>query len=109
MLWPSPAEHLFTNLMKSKTKLPSPVVILILTLITTLFWVGFSAYNSFVSKPEAIVPEEISKEFEPVLNQSALEKIKERVFLEEEIKVEPTNPPTSTETEENPIPIPSPT
>ncbi|MBL7036350.1 hypothetical protein ISR94_00690 [Candidatus Microgenomates bacterium] len=67
--------------MKSKKKLPAVVVILILTLITAVFWIFFGAYRSFTNETEAVVPNELLLPLSPKLDGETIEKIKERKHL----------------------------
>ena len=67
-----------------KTKLPSIVALAVLTAITTVFWVIFSVYRIFSTKPEVTVPTEILEPLTPSLDTEALDKIQDAVFLEED-------------------------
>lgn len=66
-----------------KTKLPSFVTILILTLITSLAWIAFSVYRAVTLKPSPAVPQEISEPLNPNLDTQTIELMKSRVFFEE--------------------------
>lgn len=66
-----------------KKKLPSLVSILILTLITVFFWVAFDVYRLFTKPSDAVVPESISLPLNPVLDQNALDKLKQSVYFED--------------------------
>ena len=63
--------------MKSK-KLPSLVILMILSLITVLFWVSFSVYRVFTNKPAPIVPEEIIRDLNPTLDSSLIKEMEQR-------------------------------
>lgn len=68
--------------MKSQ-KTPSFVVIGILTVITILFWIGFSVYRIF-SKPESIeTSKEILEPISPSLDTQTLDKVAQRIFFNE--------------------------
>ena len=69
-----------------KQKKPNLVVLGILTLITILSWVGFSAYRSFTSEVPIKVPSEILEPISPTLDTEALSKVDNRLFfLEQEL------------------------
>lgn len=63
--------------MKSK-KLPSIVVLMILTLITAIFWMMFSVYRSFTKPATVLVPEEVINQITPKLDTETIELIKSR-------------------------------
>lgn len=102
--------------MKKATKLPNIVTILILTAITSLFWIIFGVYRVFTVKEEAKVPEAILAPLNPVLNQKVIDQMSQRFYLDEDqipetVIVSPTLEPTiapSPEPEESPIPSPEP-
>jgi hypothetical protein len=66
-----------------KTKLPSLVTILILTLITALMWIGFNVYRAFTQKPVPSVPSEISQPLTPTLDQDTINKIQSSLFFDQ--------------------------
>lgn len=68
--------------MKNKKKLPAIVTTLILTVITSIFWVFFTAYRSVTSKPQPAVPAEIILPLNPKLDTNTIEEIKNKSFLE---------------------------
>ncbi len=59
-----------------KEKLPSLVIILILTAITTLFWISFNIYQVFSTDENPIVPDEIIQKISPELDTKTIEIIK---------------------------------
>lgn len=65
--------------MKSK-KLPSMVILLILTTITTLFWISFSIYRVFTEDPPTAVSEEILRDINPQLDTQTMEVIKIKLY-----------------------------
>lgn len=65
-----------------KNKIPNLVSILILTLITSIFWISLSVYRAFTIKPAESVPEEISNPIDLSWNQSAIDKVETKVFLD---------------------------
>jgi hypothetical protein len=69
-----------------KQKKPNLVVLGILTLITILFWIGFSAYRSFTSEVPIKVPSEILEPISPTFDTETLSKVGNRLFfLEQEL------------------------
>ena len=90
-----------------KNKLPRPISILILTLLTAIIWVSLNIYRAIVTQPPLSVPESVSKTLNPTLNKDAITKIESAVFFQDsEI------PPISIIVNETPVPkalLPSPT
>ena len=82
-----------------KGKLPSLVVILILTLITSAMWVGLSVYRAFAVKPAASVPQDVSQELNPSLDTTTLSKVGNKLLLDDsqipEIKITGSAAPAS--------------
>jgi hypothetical protein len=64
-------------------KLPSLVVIIILTTITAIFWVAFSVYRVFSAKPSPDIPTDILAPLTPILDRATIEKIQGKLFFEE--------------------------
>ncbi len=96
-----------------KMKTPSLVTLAVLTTITILFWIFFSVYRIFASKPSTSVPPEILEPVTPTLDSATLEKITQGVYLSEgeipqNIMTSPTASPTPTASS-TPTPTPSPT
>ena len=60
--------------MKNK-KLPSIVILLILTAITVVFWVSFTVYRVFTKKESVVVPSEITAPINPNLDIDTLNEI----------------------------------
>lgn len=98
-----------------KVTLPKPITILVLTLITTVVWVGLSVYRAITAKPPATVSEDILKPLNPVIDASVIKQVESSIYFEEsdipEIGIEniqitePTVIPTEapvTELEEQP-------
>lgn len=99
-----------------KNKLPSLVVVLILTLITVIMWVSFNIYRSLTSKPSPSVPANISEPLTPSLDTQTISQISSRIYLNEsqipEVApiIETSATPSATpELTPSPTPIPSPT
>lgn len=65
-----------------KSKLPSLITTLILTLITALMWIGFTIYRAITTAPEPSVPTAVSATFTPILDTDTLNKIKSGLFFE---------------------------
>lgn len=66
-----------------KTKLPSIVSILLLTLITVVMWVTFDVYRLFNKTPDPIVPESVSIPLNPNLDTEIINQIEARTFLDD--------------------------
>lgn len=104
-----------------KNKLPSLISILIMTLITSVFWVSLSTYRAFTLKPAESVPEEITNPIDLNLNQKVINDIESRIYLDSSqipqdiIKTssspvpQPKTPSPTPVSVATPTPIPSPT
>lgn len=68
--------------MKNNNKLPNIIVLLILTLITTVFWISFNVYRVFTALPDTVVPTQISLPIDPKLDTNTLELIKNKSYPE---------------------------
>ena len=66
-----------------KTKPPSLVSVLILTLITVIMWVTFDVYRLFNKPVTPSVPENVSRQIDPTLDQSAIDQLESRIFLDD--------------------------
>lgn len=66
-----------------KEKLPSLISILILTLVTTIVWVSLNVYRSFSKEQDPSVPKEVSEPITPTLDQSTMNNIKNKIFLDD--------------------------
>lgn len=66
-----------------KTKLPSLVSILILTLITAFAWLSFSVYRALTVQPAPVVPKEVSEPLTPTLDSETIESLRTREFFED--------------------------
>lgn len=62
------------------SKLPSLVVLMILTVITVVFWIAFSVYRSFSSSPAPAVGTSITAPIVPTLDNQTVEKMKNRIY-----------------------------
>lgn len=63
-----------------KDKLPGFVVLLILTAITSVFWIMFSVYRSFSKPTPTTVPPEILEPINPVLDTQTVETLKNKIY-----------------------------
>lgn len=64
--------------MKKNKKLPSIIILLILTAITAVFWISFSVYRVF-TKPKPInIPNEVIAPINPNLDLDTLNEIERR-------------------------------
>jgi hypothetical protein len=61
-----------------KNKLPSLIVLMILTLITTMFWIMFSIYRVFVTKTDIVVPTEFVTQIDTHLDLEVINSMKNR-------------------------------
>lgn len=57
--------------MKNK-KLPSVVSLMILTLITSIFWMMFTIYRSFTKPTPTVVPDEVINQIVPKLDTETI-------------------------------------
>ncbi len=64
-----------------KTKLPSLIPILILTLITVIMWVSLDVVRLLKKTPELVVPSGVSQPFTPTLDENSINQIESRTFL----------------------------
>ena len=67
----------------NKTKLPSLIPILILTLVTIIMWVSFDVYRTFKQPAESSVPANIALPLTPTLDQDAIKQIESRTYLDD--------------------------
>ncbi len=65
--------------MKNK-KLPSIVSLMILTAITSVFWIMFSVYRSFTSEPEPVVPDEVINQLSPRLDTQTIDLMQNKIY-----------------------------
>ena len=65
----------------NKTKTPSLIPILILTLITIVMWVSFDVYRAIKKPAEAVVPPDVSQPLTPTLDQAVINQIESRTYL----------------------------
>lgn len=63
--------------MKNK-KLPSIVILLILTAITVVFWISFTVYRVFSKEKTIVVPNEITAPIVPILDMETLNEVHKR-------------------------------
>lgn len=65
-----------------KDKLPNIVTILILTLITGIAWASFEVYRAFTTKSEVSVPSAVSDPITPIIDQTTIGKIENKIFID---------------------------
>jgi hypothetical protein len=65
-----------------KTKLPSIIVLMILTLITVLFWISFTVYRVFTTESKPEIPEEVILKLDPNFDSKTLQMTKDRIHNE---------------------------
>jgi hypothetical protein len=66
-----------------KQKTPNIVPVLILTLVTAITWVFFSIYLALTAKPNPTVPDNITQQLDPSIDQKTVDSIKAKLFLDE--------------------------
>lgn len=64
----------------NKKKLPSLIILIVLTSITILFWISFSIYQVFTKEASPIVPEEVILQIDPKLDTNTLNIMKSRIY-----------------------------
>lgn len=85
--------------MKTKTKLPNIVNIAIITLVTTLIWIGFGVWRILTTKSNTDIPPAILAPLDPNLDTSTLDKLRTKSFA--------TSVPSPQSTIVNQTPVPS--
>jgi hypothetical protein len=61
------------------TKLPAIITLMIMTLITTIFWISFNIYRVFKQEADPVVPEEVILQIDPKLDNTTIELIKNKI------------------------------
>ena len=92
-----------------KQKKPNVVILGILTLVTILLWIGFSAYRSITSEAPVKVPSEILAPISPTLDTETLGEVADRLFfLEQEwaetVHIAPPSPSPTASPEPTSLP-----
>ena len=67
-----------------KTKVPSVVVVMVLTVITISFWIVFSVVRIFQKEASPSIPPEILNPLNPSYDKTAVDKIQERIYFDKE-------------------------
>ena len=67
-----------------KLKVPSLVTIMVLTVITILFWIAFGVARIFITKPAPSVPKEILAPVSRDFDKETVAKIESRLYFNEE-------------------------
>ena len=68
----------------TKRKVPKLITIAILTLITAVFWVFFSAYRAFTDEPDQNIEDSILAPLNPVLDSQTLSLLNSRIYLKQD-------------------------
>ena len=89
-----------------KDKLPKPISLLILTLLTAVVWISLSIYRAIAVKPVADISQGVSSPITPTLNKNAIDDIESSIYLDD--SQIPQNIITTTSTS-IPVPTVSPT
>lgn len=79
-----------------KSKIPGLITILIMTLITSVMWIGFAIYRAVRNKPAPSVPQQILQALTPTLDNSNVAKMQGKVYINEENIPEPAIVPIPT-------------
>lgn len=64
-----------------KSKLPRPIVIVILSLITIVIWTTFEIYRSLTFTPLDDIPTQVTVPLNPELNLDALSSLSQKIHL----------------------------
>jgi len=65
-----------------KSKVPSIVAVMILTVITISFWIVFSVVRIFRTETTPAIPPEILNPLNPNYDKTTVDKIQERIYFE---------------------------
>jgi hypothetical protein len=65
-----------------KTKVPSIVTVMILTVITISFWIVFSVVRIFRTEPTPSIPPKILNPLDPNYDKTMVDKIEKRLYFE---------------------------
>ena len=68
--------------MQPKKTTPFLVKFAVMTLLTSLVWVGFDIYRAFTQKPPPAVSAEILAPVDPTLDTTLLDKLTNRVYFD---------------------------
>ena len=83
--------------MKTNIKLPSLVIIAILTTLTIVFWVFFSVFRVFSVKPTPSIAPEIMAPLDPTLNTQVIDQMESRTYYTSDQIVLPAIVPDTSE------------
>ncbi len=93
----------------TKNRLPKPITLLILTLLTVVLWVGLSIYRTITIKPPTDVPQNISNPLNPTLDTNVINNIESAIFiLDSEIPALNIKQNETSVSAATPIPAPTP-
>jgi len=65
-----------------KNKTPAIVTIGVLTLITVIFWIGFSVFRLFSSHPTFEIPSSVLLPIQPTIDTKTLDEIEQSIYFE---------------------------
>jgi len=95
------------NLNSEKKKIPFRIkFIIVSTVLTTVLWIGFDVYRALTTKPIPIVAPEILAPIDPTLDESLLNDLPNRVYLEDTPSIVRTNDALVEPEEVLPTPVP---
>lgn len=66
-----------------KPPTPTIVTLAVFTTVTVVLWIFVSVYNILIKKAPVDVPDSLLEPMDEVLDTQTLQKIKERIFIEE--------------------------
>jgi hypothetical protein len=78
-----------------KPKIPQLLVVIVLTIITSIFWIFFGVYRIFTTKPSVAIPPAILEPVNPTLDKNAVAAIVGRLYIEEGSVAIPTASPSA--------------
>jgi hypothetical protein len=91
-----------------KNKIPKPISILILTLMTAVVWVSLNIYRAITITPAPDVAQNVSEALNPTLNKEAITKIESSVFFQDSEIPQISIVSTETPAPQTVLPSPSP-
>jgi len=83
LFWLLQAEFPILGDMEKPQKVPKLVTIAVLTVTTTVFWIGFGIYRVFTTKESEPLPSEVTLPLSPTLDQTVLSGLQARLLLTE--------------------------
>lgn len=66
----------------NKKKLPSVIILIILTAITVIFWISFNIYQVFTQEAESVVPNDVMLQIDTKFDTETLGVMKNKIYPE---------------------------